>query len=175
MRYAATPQVSSLTGLSNETLREWTVKRSLIPADVPAKKRGSPAKFSWHTVLVLRVASVLRNTFHLELQAHATSLTELRNALRDWSFVALWNRALILQDNGWEIIDDAARIPTGDALVIHLNPHLEILSTGFALPDPESDAGQLDLLRALPVYEKGTAAHEPRKRGVVETARASSK
>lgn len=164
MRHAPTPKVATLTGLSTETLREWTVRRALIPADVPAKRQGSPAKFSWQTVLVLRVAKVLRNAFHFELQAHVVFFKELRNTLANCSFITLRNKAIILQSNSdWEIVDVAGALPPSDAFVIHLNPHLEVLATGFALPYPTLSAGQLDLFPAQAIHESEAASHRPGK------------
>jgi hypothetical protein len=67
--------------------------------------------------------------------------------LRGMSFVALWGKSLAIQADGlWSWIDDAdAAFLTGDAIIIRLAPHLEILSLGFALPRPSSSPGQLDL------------------------------
>jgi hypothetical protein len=42
--------------MTADQLREWTVRRGLIQPDEPAPKRGSEAKFSWQTLLVLRLA-----------------------------------------------------------------------------------------------------------------------
>src|ERR1700731_232831 len=70
VRLIKSREVLALTGLSADQLREWTVRRALVQSDVPARKRGSEAKFSWQTVLLLRLVVVLRTRFHVELQAH---------------------------------------------------------------------------------------------------------
>ena len=145
MRYATTPQVSRLTGLSIETLREWTSRRSLIPADVRPAGRGSPAKYTWQTVLLLRLAVLMRDRFHLELHANRALFASLRDTLSGMSFLALWNKKLALYDGErWELVslEDS---PLEDAILINMNPHLQELSTGFSLPDPAVIAGQLDL------------------------------
>lgn len=147
MRVITTREASQLTGLSTNKLREWTSRRALIPADVRPKSQGSPAKYSWQTILLLRVAATLRGSFHLELQAHRQVFASLRRSLKGMSFVALWGKSLAIQADGlWSWIDDGdAASLTGDAIIICLAPHLEILSLGFALPRPSSSPGQLDL------------------------------
>ena len=56
MRLVPTRQALQLTGLSSAKLREWTSRRALIPADVPSKKQGSSAQYTWQTILLLRLA-----------------------------------------------------------------------------------------------------------------------
>jgi hypothetical protein len=91
-----TPIASQLTGLAAEKPREWTSRRALIPADRRPQGKGSPAKFSWQTILGLRVAVLLRNQFRLELQAHKAAFADLRKLLRSQSFIALWGKRLVL-------------------------------------------------------------------------------
>ena len=154
MRLVPTRQALQLTGLSAPTLREWTSRRALIPADVPPKNQGSPAQYSWQTMLLLRLAVTLRDRFHLELQAHRSLFASLRRGLRGRSFIALWDKTLALYGHDeWHLVDADADPLRQDAVVILLNPHLHILSEGFALPKPAAVAGQLDLFPATPVGE----------------------
>ena len=146
LRFVPTPIASQLTGLSTDKLREWTSRRALVPADVRPKCKGSPAQFSWQTVLVLRIAVLLREDFRLELQAHKASFGRLRKALRATSFIALWGRNLALAPGGvWTISERDDTQPGHSTLMIDLDPHLSILRDGFALPDASGMAGQLDL------------------------------
>ena len=153
MRLVTTRQASRLTGLSTNKLREWTSRRALIPADVPPKSQGSPARYSWQTILLLRIAVTLRDRFHLELQAHRQVLTSLHRSLRATSFVSLWGKPLAIDpDQCWSWIDDAdGGQVVGDAILVRLSPHLDALSQDFALPQPSSIPGQLDLFPARPV------------------------
>jgi hypothetical protein len=89
MRFVTTPTATLLTGLSTVTLREWTSRRALIPADLPPKGKGSPAGFTWQTILLLRVAVLLRNRFHFELQPHLTLFANLKAGLQHTSFIGL--------------------------------------------------------------------------------------
>ncbi len=147
-----TPIASQLTGLSTDKLREWTSRRALIPADQRPKSKGSPAKFSWQTVLVLRVAVLLRDHFSLELQAHTPAFAELRKLLRSQSFIALWGKRLALKPGGtWGILESAEVIPEIDALLIALDPHLAVLRDGFALPAANEER-QLDLFSLPTVH-----------------------
>ena len=143
MRMISTREASELTGLSKGKLREWTSRRALIPADIPPKKQGSPAKFTWQTILLLRVAVMLRDQFHLELQAYRQVLMSLRCGLEGTSFIGLWGKTLVIRaDQTWSLVDEPE---LDDALLIQLGPHLDAVSRGFALPRPTSSPSQLDL------------------------------
>lgn len=150
MRYVTTPDATALTGLSTATLREWTSRRALIPADIPPKSKGSPASFTWQTILLLRIAATLRERFHLELKPHQSLFASLKTGLRRTSFIALWGKALALHGSDrWFLMDGAEVTPlSDDALIIVLQPHLKALSVGFALPLPSGSLGQLELFPA---------------------------
>lgn len=171
VRPVPTPVACQLSGLSTDKLREWTSRRALVPADVRPKGKGSPAKFSWQTILVLRIAVVLRDQFSLELQAHQASLDQLRKALRSMSFIALWGQRLALQGDGaWTFLGDSDRAPEADSLLIHLDPHLRVLRDGFALPDAAAQTGQMDLFSLPAIHDRTRpspavgGAVEPRRR-----------
>lgn len=162
LRFVTTPVVSQLTGLSTDKLREWTSRRALIPADVRPKRKGCPAKFSWQTVLLLRIAVRLRDQFSLELQSHKASFAALRRELKTRSFIALWGQRLALNPGGeWLFLDEGDPEPTSDYLSIRLDPHLAVLRDGFALSDAAVDRGQLDLF-SLPAVHKKNTARAPR-------------
>lgn len=153
LRFVTTPVATELTGLSTDKLREWTSRRALVPADVRPKGKGSPAKFSWQTILVLRLAVLLRDGFGFELAAHKTAFAKLRRDLRAKSFIGLWGNRLTLSTGGvWTFLDNDEALSGGDFLIVELDPHLRILRNGFALPDAAATAGQLDLF-SLPNVE----------------------
>lgn len=159
MHVVTTRKASELTGLSTAKLREWTSRRALITADVRPKSQGSPAKYTWQTILLLRIAVILRDRFRLELQSHRHVFAGLRRELRRTSFVTLWGKSLTIHDDdSWSLNDpkDAVR-SEGDMLIIRLDPHLEVLSVSFALPNPSSVPGQLDLFPARAVSGKAAA------------------
>jgi hypothetical protein len=139
-----------LTGLTSDQLREWTVRRGLIQPDAPAQKRGSEAKFSWQTVLLLRLACVLRNRFHVELQAHRELLLAARQILGRVSFPGLWNTTLAIYDlRRCELLKNGdMRLKNEDVIVLHLDQHLAVLSEEFGLTDPVS---QLPLFPVIAV------------------------
>lgn len=168
MRFVTTPDATVLTGLTTATLREWTSRRALIPADVPPKGKGSPASFTWQTILLLRIAVILRDRFHLELQPHRPLFASLKTGLRRTSFIALWGKALALHGgDGWAFVEEAEAPPLNDdAVIIRLQPHLEALSVGFALPRPTRSAGQLELFpaRSIDPEANSPVASSARKR-----------
>lgn len=153
LRFVTTPIASQLTGLSTEKLREWTSRRALVPADVRPKQKGSPAKFSWQTILILRIAVLLRDRFSLELEAHKASFSCLKKELETKSFIELWGQRLALgSDDTWCLVGDQAPVPQGDVLLLQLDPHLSVLRDGFALPDAVAARGQLDLFSLPTVH-----------------------
>lgn len=163
LRFVPTPIASQLTGLSTDKLREWTSRRALVPADQRPKRKGSPARFSWQTILVLRVAVLLRDQFNLELQSHKTSFANLRKQLWSQSFIALWGKRLALGPSGtWSFLDHDAPVPEPDALLITLDPHLLVVRDGFALPGA-SEERQLDLFSLPIVHGKPRARRAPRQ------------
>jgi hypothetical protein len=88
---------------------------------------------------VLRLALVLKQEFHVELQAHRGPLAELQNLLRGKSFPSLWDHVMILHETArLELI----RLPivTFDldeaVIIIPLAPHLRALMVGFGTSVP---------------------------------------
>ena len=156
MTVVTTSQASELNGLSTSRLREWTSRRALIPADVPPRSQGSPAKYTWQTILLLRVAVILRDRFHIELHAHRHIFASLRQALQETSFITLWGTSLaILDTRRWRLVAPIeSPAPKGDALLINLDPHLQALSNSFALPSAFIASGQLNLFSAIAVGGK---------------------
>ena len=171
MQFVTTREASQLTGLSTEKLREWTSRRALIPADVKPKRQGSPAKYTWQTILLLRIAVTLRDHFHLELQAHRELFANLRRELKGTSFIALWGKSLAIHgDKGWSLVDEVTTsVPQGDAILIRLASHLDDLSVGFGLPHPSMIPGQIDLFPARPVAEQGEGGNIRGRGGAVSS------
>lgn len=148
-RLIPTSEAARLSGLPVATFREWTVRRALIAPDVPPGGKGSSAKFTWQTVLVLRIATLLKDRLHIELQAHRDSFVALRSLFGRTSFIALWGCRLRRDlDGRWETLGPSDEAGPNDAIVLALDPHLAVLRDGFALPKPPGPE-QLDLF-ALP-------------------------
>lgn len=156
MRYVTTPVASQLAGLSTEKLREWTIRRALISADVCSKRKGSPAKFSWQTILLLRIAVLLREQFNMELQAQKQLFAQLQQDLHNRSFISMWGHRLILGPGTWSFIGESDSPPPCDVLMIHLDPHLRVLRDGF-FPPNVAIPSQPDLFSLPSVYRKISA------------------
>lgn len=139
MKFIQSADVLRLTGLSADQLREWTTRRRLIRPDAEPHGPGTRAKYSWQTVLLLRLAVVLKGNFHTELQAYCSLFSALSQHLAKTSFPALRNSALVIRSGGdFELIPtEEIRKLGGDALIIELDPHLEILSTEFGVSEPK--------------------------------------
>jgi hypothetical protein len=143
-------RVQTLTGLTANQLREWSHRRDLIPPDVEAGGPGRPALYSWQTVLLLRIAVVLRERFRIELQAHKDLLHALHELLSGVPFPALRGGILALRamEHGELLSEGMARVGVGDpdTLFLHLDPHLDVLEVEF---EPQDPSGQLPLFRAV--------------------------
>ncbi|WP_427308943.1 MerR family transcriptional regulator [Cupriavidus sp. H39] len=163
MHFVSTRDAVRLTGLSTEQLREWTSRRELIPADIKPKGHGSPARFTWQTILLLRLAVVLRDRFKVELQVHRELFADLRTALGSLSFVSLWGKALLLQGGAdWQLVSRETATPDIDCVVLWLDPHLKLLSEGFSLPPP-STSTQFSLFPAMGVVSDGRGVGSMRR------------
>lgn len=143
-------RVQKLTGLTANQLREWSHRRDLVPPDVDAHGPGRPALYSWQTVLLLRVAVVLRESFRIELQAHKTLLHALRQLFTGVSFPALRGCVLALRamKHGELLSEGMVRVGSNDpdTLFLRLDPHLDVLEAAFA---PQDQDAQLPLFRAV--------------------------
>lgn len=143
-------QVQSLTGLTADQLREWSHRRDLVPPDVAAEGPGRPALYSWQTVLLLRIAVVLRERFRIELQAHKHLLHALRDLFSGVPFPTLRGRVLALRamEHGELLSEGMVRVGVGDpdTLFLRLDPHLDVLEADFA---PQDETRQLPLFRAV--------------------------
>lgn len=138
MRLLRSREVQALTGLSADQLREWTNRRGLVAPDVPPRGKGSQARFSWQTVLVLRLAVVLRQEFHVELQAQREFFAGLQRELAGRSFPALWPTSVVLSGSGRWALLNVEEVEIGSnkgCIVLPFAPHLQVLSVGFGLPD----------------------------------------
>lgn len=139
MELVATRVAAQLTGLSPGQLREWTIRRALIPADLKPKAHGSPARYSWQTLLLLRLALTFRDKFKIELEAHRDFFSKLRLCLSESSFQSLLGKSLVFENpEKWSLIHSREPlISAEDCVVVKLDPHLAILSKGF----PTLEAG----------------------------------
>ena len=143
-------RVQTLTGLTANQLREWSHRRDLVPPDIEAGGPGRPALYSWQTVLLLRIAVVLRERFRIELQGHKDLLHALHGLLSGVPFPALRGCVLALRamEHGELLSEGIVRVGVNepDTLFLHLDPHLDVLEVEFA---PQDQSGQLPLFRAV--------------------------
>jgi hypothetical protein len=158
-----TRKAAKLTGLSANQLREWTNRRALIQPDIPPSGHGCPAKFTWQTILLLRLAAILRDKFRVELQTHSALFVEVRQVLGRTSFLFLWGKSLaIYGPHRWEFVESEDPLPKShDAILLHLDTHLEILSGAFALPLGAAP-GQLELFPARQLRRHSSVPAEHR-------------
>jgi DNA-binding transcriptional MerR regulator len=145
MKLITASGVLQLTGLTADQLREWTSRRGLIQPDIKPKGPGSRAMYSWQTVLVLRLAVVLKEILHVELQAHRATLSNLTLRLKKSSFPSLRGKALALNSDGSVDFLSNFEVPTHkkDRIILQLDSHLDIIATSF-------DSGQR--IHQLPLF-----------------------
>lgn len=156
-----TAVASTLTGLSTEKLREWTNRRALIPADVRSRGKGSSAQFTWQTILVLRLAVILRDRFHIELQAHKPAFDGLIAEIRRNSFPSLWGCKAVLDINEhWSILA-LKEVGPIDSIALGLDTHLETIRDGFAFRGAMIAPEQGDLFVLPLVYGEPKTGRGP--------------
>jgi hypothetical protein len=129
------PEAAWLAGLSVDRLRDWQ-RRALVVPQIPPPRQGCHPKYSWKSILLLRMAVILRDRFKLELGALGYQFFELFSILSDTEFASLWGKYLVL-DSGehWILADPRENIvPAAEGLLIRLDPHLQILSEAFFPP-----------------------------------------
>jgi len=145
MRLIKSSDVQRLTGLTADQLREWTARRGIIEPDSKPSGPGTRARYAWQTVLLLRLAVVLRETFHIELQSQRSLFTGLAARLAKVSFPSLRGRVLVLRADGtYDVAEIGGMQPLDrDAVIVHLDPHLDVLSAGFGFAEP---------IRQLPLF-----------------------
>lgn len=165
MQLVTTRDATRLTGLSTEQLREWTSRRALILPDVKPKGHGSPARYSWQKILLLRLAVVLRDRFKLELHAYRDVFAELATDLAGTSFLSLWGKSLALYGGAkWDVIDSKdENLASDDCIVLWLDPHLQRISEFFSLAKLATP-GQFQLFPALGVMADVTVNHRTGRR-----------
>lgn len=148
MTVIQTKDVLRLTGLTADQLREWTARRGLLKPDVLPSGPGTLALYGWQTVLALRVAVSMRNTFHMELASQRGLFEGLRNRLDGTSFLSLIGcRLACFAEGEWTLLRPGEQPPADrDVLVLALDPHLEVLAAAFA---PQAEMRQLPLFAAL--------------------------
>jgi hypothetical protein len=137
VRLVKAREVQALTGLSADRLREWAGRRGLVRPDVPACGKGSQARYSWQTVLALRLAIVLKDQFKVELQAHRELLGTMQSELAGKSFAALRGRVMALHGSAAVELrapGERSKDLNAAVLLLPLEPHLEALSNGFGVP-----------------------------------------
>jgi hypothetical protein len=137
----------------------------LIPPDIKPKGHGSPARYSWQTILLLLLAIVLRDRFKLELHAHRDLFAELGKSLAGTSFLSLWGKSLVLYGGAkWDMIDPLnENVAIDDCIMLQLDPHLQKLSGSFSLPRPAA-TGQFQLFPALGVMADVAVSDTGRRR-----------
>lgn len=165
MPLVSTRDATRLTGLSTEQLREWTSRRALILPDVRPRGHGSPARYSWQTILVLRLAVVLRDHFRVELHAHRNLFADLGKGLAGMSFLSLWGKSLALYGGPkWRMVDTRDEsLALEDCIVLRLDSHLQQLSDNFSLPEPTA-TGQYQLFPTLGLMADAAGGDSTRRR-----------
>ena len=139
MRLVGSKEAKAVTGLSADQLREWAGRRGLVAPDVPASGKGSQARFSWQTLVVLRIAKVLKAELHVELGAHRALFKELQERLAGQPFHALSDLVVVIivgQRVSLRRTSDLIEAVDAPVVLVRLEPHLAALRHGFGIPEP---------------------------------------
>ena len=129
--------VVELTGLTGHQLRQWSIRRDLVPPDVKPSGPGRHALYSWETVVVLRLLKEAHDRFAVEIGAWSKGMVALREALQGASFPSLWGQAVHFRR-----LDIPVLVPARDGemltgMVLPLDPHLRPLATKLSVHQPD--------------------------------------
>ncbi len=142
-----TKEVQAVTGLSADQIREWTGRRGIVVPDIPAKGKGTQARFSWQTLLVLLIARTLRDDFHVELAAFQCALEDIQRQLRGQAFHALQGATAVFPSAKSSRLERAMTTSLSiNAITIHLDSHMSAIAKGLGTVAPSE---QLPLFRAI--------------------------
>jgi hypothetical protein len=149
MRLVGSREAQAVTGLSADQLREWTGRRGLVAPDIPASGKGTQARFSWQTLLVLRIACALKDHLHIELAAHRSLFANLQDRLSGHPFHALSDLTVVIVGGKHARLSrysDLGDIGDEPVVVVKLSPHLAAVMSGFGVSAPMA---QLPLFPAV--------------------------
>ena len=147
MRLVQAGEATALAEISPHQLREWCGRRGILKPDVEGRGPGRHALYSWETRMVLRILRALREQYRIELSQWTAFASSFRDELDKVSFIQLWGAALWISDHKTARIvmkDESGDGSTG--IFVDLDPHLQVLSQGLALPGPSD---QLPLFVAV--------------------------
>lgn len=149
MRLVGSREAQAIAGLSADQLREWTGRRGLISPDVPARGKGTQARFSWQTLLLLRLAGAMKTQIHIELEAYRDRFANLQDKLATLPFHSLWGVSLVVTGTEAPTLRSSGEIDFDSdqpLLVMGLRPHLDAIMHGFGIAEP---LAQLPLFPAV--------------------------
>lgn len=146
MRLVGAREASIVTDLSAHRLREWTGRRGLVSPEVPARGKGTQARFSLQTLLVLRLAAALRDRLHVELEAYRASLEMLQTHLAEESFQRLAGKSVVISIGRAALVDATSDVCLGDddaVCVLNLQPHLDAIANAVGIATPNAQSSYL--------------------------------
>ena len=148
MRAVQTERQRQRPGLSADPLRD-SARRGLINPALPPAGPGSCVGYSWHTVLLSKLA-VVWELLQVQLQAQRILFSNLSQKLAKTSFAALRELARVVRPQGDFHFLSAESIVSvrGDYLFLQLDGHVSIFPTGCGSLDPTA---QLSLSQAVAV------------------------
>jgi hypothetical protein len=142
-------EVQAVTGLSADQIREWTGRRGIVVPDIPAKGKGTQARFSWQTLLVLLIARTLRDEFHVELAAFQGAFKDIQRQLRGQAFHALQGVTAVFPSARSSRLERTTTTNLSmhcNAITIHLDSHMSAIAKGLGTV---AQSEQLPLFRAI--------------------------
>lgn len=149
MELVQASDAAQLTGLTPHQLREWCGRRGMVAPDVPPAGPGRHALYSWQSLLTLRLLKELHDRFAAEVGPWKIGMGKCQTILRGRAFPSLWGlyaRFSSLQE--LDLVAPGVEMLDGTSIWLALDPHLEVLAAGLALPGPPS---QLPLFPAVMV------------------------
>jgi hypothetical protein len=104
--------------------------------------------YSWQTILALRILKDIHDRFGVEVGGWADAIGTCQDLLKERCFPSLWGAALAFIDTKEAILLTKSSELNGRVfLFVPLDPHLEVLASGLALPGPPSQLPLFPVMR----------------------------
>jgi hypothetical protein len=124
-------EAAVLAGLTDHQLKEWCVRRKLLPPDVAPRGSGTHALFSWQTILALRLLSEIHSRLGGLISHWAPLMAQWRNDIAKTPFHSLQGH-YFLSDGEKTKTARLSTTSSAGALVLELDPHLSAIASGLS-------------------------------------------
>ena len=129
-------EAARLTGLTEHQIKEWCVRRSLLPPEVRPGGRGRHAMFGWRSLLALRILREIHIKFGGTVSHWGPILAQWCDSIAAKPFHSLYGHLIIFEEKTVRITRTTPNASSGPFLALPLDNHLAALACG-GIPSSE--------------------------------------